>query len=145
MIRLRCQTHSGSHLICRAESYSTLCVQTRYKRSACAAGPGSSGLPRGAQHSLPSPARGHPAGKISAKQKGRPFDNVVELLGNPDDESTPEPTSLKPIEQLLRDLTNLAVTIREDGQVNPLTVVDASNSGIQQFRIETGERRYWAT
>jgi hypothetical protein len=84
-------------------------------------------------------------GKISAKQNGRPFDNVVELLGNHDDESAPEPTSLKPIEQLLRNLTNLAVTIREDGQVNPLTVVDASNSGIQQFRIETGERRYWAT
>jgi hypothetical protein len=42
-------------------------------------------------------------------------------------------------------LVNLAVTIRDDGQVNPLTVVDVSQGVTQQFRIETGERRYWAT
>ncbi|MEO1668950.1 MAG: hypothetical protein AAFU54_30255 [Chloroflexota bacterium] len=83
--------------------------------------------------------------KIAAKQNGRPFDNVLDLLGNPEDENAPEPSSLTPVEQLLRDLTNLAVTIRDDGQVNPLTVVDASDGGIQKFRIETGERRYWAT
>ena len=83
--------------------------------------------------------------KIAAKQNGRPFDNVLDLLGNPDDENAPEPSALTPIEQFLRDLTNLAVTIRDDGQVNPLTVVDASDGGIQKFRIETGERRYWAT
>ena len=83
--------------------------------------------------------------KIAAKQNGRPFDNVLELLGNPEEENAPEPSSLTPIESLLRDLTNLAVTIRDDGQVNPLTVVNASDGGIQKFRIETGERRYWAT
>ena len=83
--------------------------------------------------------------KIAAKQNGRPFSNVLELLGNPEDENAPEPSALTPTEQLVRDLTNLAVTIRDDGQVNPLTVVDASDGGIQKFRIETGERRYWAT
>ena len=83
--------------------------------------------------------------KIAAKQNGRPFGNVLELLGNPDDESAPEPSALTPTEHLVRDLTNLAVTIRDDGQVNPLTVVNTSDGGIQRFRIETGERRYWAT
>ncbi|MEO1443159.1 MAG: ParB N-terminal domain-containing protein, partial [Chloroflexota bacterium] len=83
--------------------------------------------------------------QIAAKQNGRPFSNVLELLGNPGEETEVEPSALTPIEQLIRDLTNLAVTIRDDGQVNPLTVVDASNGGIQRFRIETGERRYWAT
>jgi hypothetical protein len=37
------------------------------------------------------------------------------------------------------------VTIRDDGQVNPLTVVDVSQGVTRLFRIETGERRYWAT
>jgi hypothetical protein len=37
------------------------------------------------------------------------------------------------------------VTIRDDGQVNPLTVVDVSQGVTRMFRIETGERRYWAT
>ncbi|MEO1668301.1 MAG: hypothetical protein AAFU54_26945 [Chloroflexota bacterium] len=84
--------------------------------------------------------------QIAAKQNGRPFSNVLELLGNPEDETATELSSaLTPIEVLVRDLTNLAVTIRDDGQVNPLTVVDASDGGIQKFRIETGERRYWAT
>jgi len=50
-----------------------------------------------------------------------------------------------PEEQLLLDLVNLAVTIRDDGQVNPLTVVDVSQGVTRLFRIETGERRYWAT
>jgi hypothetical protein len=83
--------------------------------------------------------------QIAAKQNGRPFSNVVELLHKPDSDDEVEPSELTPIEQLMRDLTNLAVTIQDDGQVNPLTVVDATNRGIQQFRIETGERRYWAT
>ncbi len=49
------------------------------------------------------------------------------------------------LETLLRDLVNLAITIRDDGQVNPLTVVDASQGVTRLYRIETGERRYWAT
>jgi hypothetical protein len=84
--------------------------------------------------------------QVAARQRGRPFNNVLELLPNPDDESDEDPSvHLSPEEQLLRDLVNLAITIRDDGQVNPLTVVDVSQGVTQQFRIETGERRYWAT
>ena len=84
--------------------------------------------------------------QVAARQRGRPFNNVLELLPNPDDESDEDPSvHLSPEEQLLHDLVNLAITIRDDGQVNPLTVVDVSQGVTQQFRIETGERRYWAT
>ncbi len=70
---------------------------------------------------------------------------MLELLPNPDAEEDDQSAALSPEEQLLHDLVNLAVTIRDDGQVNPLTVVDVSHGVVQQFRIETGERRYWAT
>lgn len=84
--------------------------------------------------------------QLAARQRGRPFNNVLELLPNPDDERNDEQdTKLSPEEQLLYDLVNLAITIRDDGQVNPLTVVDVSQGVSRQFRIETGERRYWAT
>lgn len=84
--------------------------------------------------------------QLAARQKGRPFDGLLDLLPNPDHEGDDEQkASLSPEEQLLRDLVNLAVTIRDDGQVNPLTVVDVSEGVTRQFRIETGERRYWAT
>ncbi|MBN8590554.1 MAG: hypothetical protein J0M33_02305 [Anaerolineae bacterium] len=84
--------------------------------------------------------------QIAARQRGRPFNNVLELLPNPDEEREEETsTTLSPEEQLLHDLVNLAVTIRDDGQVNPLTVVDISQGVTRLFRIETGERRYWAT
>jgi hypothetical protein len=67
-------------------------------------------------------------------------------LPNPDSEKDNDAeVKLSPEEQLLRDLVNLAVTIRDDGQVNPLTVVDVSQGVTRLFRIETGERRYWAT
>jgi hypothetical protein len=64
------------------------------------------------------------------------------LLGNPDDETETEAPILSPEEQLVRDLVNLAVTIRDDGQVNPLTVVDATQGMTRLYHIETGERRY---
>lgn len=84
--------------------------------------------------------------QVAARQRGRPFNNVLELLPNPDDENDEDSSvHLSPEEQLLHDLVNLAITIRDDGQVNPLTVVDVSQGVTQQFRIETGERRYWAT
>jgi hypothetical protein len=84
--------------------------------------------------------------QVAARQRGRPFQNVLELLPNPDDEHEDDAdVKLSPEETLLRDLVNLAVTIRDDGQVNPLTVVDMSQGVTRQFRIETGERRYWAT
>jgi hypothetical protein len=71
---------------------------------------------------------------------------VLELLPNPDDErEDDQDVKLSPEEHLLRDLVNLAITIRDDGQVNPLTVVDVSQGVTRMFRIETGERRYWAT
>ena len=81
--------------------------------------------------------------QVSARQQGRPFANVLELLPDPDSESEDEP-NLSPEEDTLRDLVNLAVTIRDDGQVNPLTVVDVSEGVTRLYRIETGERRYWA-
>ncbi len=83
--------------------------------------------------------------QIAARQNGRPFTSVLELLPNEqasDDET--EGTVLSPEERLVRDLVNLAVTIREDGQVNPLTVVDVTQGVTRLYRIETGERRYWA-
>ena len=81
--------------------------------------------------------------QVSARQQGRPFSNVLELL--PDSENDDEiPEKLSPEEDILRDLVNLAVTIRDDGQVNPLTVVDISQGVTRLYRIETGERRYWA-
>jgi len=84
--------------------------------------------------------------QIAARHRGRPFDNVLELLPNGDDEREDDAeVKLSPEENLLRDLVNLAITIRDDGQVNPLTVVDVSQGVTRLFRIETGERRYWAT
>ena len=83
--------------------------------------------------------------QLAARQQGRPFSNVLDLLGNPDVDNNDELPPLSPEEQLVHDLVNLAVTIRDDGQVNPLTVVDVSQGVTRQFRIETGERRYWAT
>ncbi len=84
--------------------------------------------------------------QVAARQRGRPFRDVLELLPNPDEEGeTQHGVPLSPEEVLLRDLVNLAVTIRDDGQVNPLTVVDVSQGVTLQFRIETGERRSWAS
>ncbi len=84
--------------------------------------------------------------QVAARQKGRPFHNVLELLPNSESETEDDAAvALSPEETLLRDLVNLAVTIRDDGQVNPLTVVDISQGVTRLYRIETGERRYWAT
>ncbi|MHB8752831.1 MAG: ParB/RepB/Spo0J family partition protein [Aggregatilineales bacterium] len=82
--------------------------------------------------------------QVASRQRSRPFSQVLELLSQPEDESE-TPSDLSPEETLLRDLVNLAVTIRDDGQVNPLTVVDATQGVTRLYRIETGERRYWAT
>ena len=84
--------------------------------------------------------------QVAARQRGQPFQNVLELLPSSDDEREEEgEVKFSPEEQLLRDLVNLAATIRDDGQVNPLTVVDVSQGVTRLYRIETGERRYWAT
>lgn len=83
--------------------------------------------------------------QVAARQRGRPFNNILDLLPRSDDEQKEDLAVLSPEEQLLLDLVNLALTIRDDGQVNPLTVVDISQGATRLFRIETGERRYWAT
>ena len=83
--------------------------------------------------------------QVGARQHGRPFSNVLELLPDPERETEDIDHKLTPEETLLRDLVNLAVTIRDDGQVNPITVIDVTQGATQQFRIETGERRYWAS
>ncbi|MBE2270576.1 MAG: hypothetical protein IAE80_20230, partial [Anaerolinea sp.] len=73
--------------------------------------------------------------QIAARQRGRPFNSVIELLPNADEEREEETAvTLSPEEQLLHDLVNLAVTIRDDGQVNPLTVVDVSQGVTRLFR-----------
>ena len=84
--------------------------------------------------------------QIAARQRGRPFDGLLDLLPNADEENDEEAkTASSPEETLLRDLVTLAVTIRDDGQVNPLTVVDSTEGVTRLYRIETGERRYWAS
>lgn len=80
--------------------------------------------------------------QVAARQRGRPFANLLELLPDPERDETD--TKLTPEEELLRELINLAVTIRDDGQVNPITAVDVSQGATRLYRIETGERRYWA-
>ncbi len=83
--------------------------------------------------------------QIAARQQSRPFTNVLELIADTTQDESDKSAELSPEETLLRDLVNLAVTIRDDGQVNPLTVVDAAEGVSRLYRIETGERRYWAT
>ena len=80
--------------------------------------------------------------RIIARQKGRPFENLFDLLTSAEDAK--EDVNLTPPERDLRDLTNLAVTLRQDGQVNPLTIVDRTEGAMPSYIIETGERRYWA-
>jgi hypothetical protein len=78
------------------------------------------------------------------------FSNPFELLGHlqaDENEASEEATvlTLSTEEQLLHDLVQLASTLQDDGQVNPLTVVNVSQGVTTQYMIETGERRYWAT
>ena len=80
--------------------------------------------------------------QVASRQRGRPFANLLDLL--PDPEREESDTKLTPEEELLRELVNLAVTIRDDGQVNPITVIDITEGVTRLYRIETGERRYWA-
>ncbi len=80
--------------------------------------------------------------RIIARQKGRPFESLLDLLIT--GEESDEAVELTPPEQDLRDLTNLSVTLRSDGQVNPLTIVDRTTGAVPNYVIETGERRYWA-
>jgi hypothetical protein len=80
--------------------------------------------------------------RIVARQHGRPFENLLDLLI--DSENQDDNSELTPPEKTLRDLVNLAATLLQDGQVNPLTVVDHSRGATPLYIVETGERRYWA-
>lgn len=83
-----------------------------------------------------------------AARLGRPRPDWRALLErNPDDRSaetfeTDPPGAPGPEEELLRSIVATAATIRHGGQVSPITVVEMDNGSY--FRIETGERRYWA-
>jgi ParB-like chromosome segregation protein Spo0J len=90
------------------------------------------------------------AAQLAARQHGRPFTNVIDLLadlsgGEDADSDTANAPKYTPEETLVRDLVTLAATLRDDGQINPLTVIDVSQGATRLFRIETGERRYWAS
>ena len=83
--------------------------------------------------------------QVAARQRGRPFNNALELLSQVENEQdTAVEEQLSPEERLLKELVNLAVTMRDDGQVNPISVVNMSEGVTRQYRIETGERRYWS-
>jgi hypothetical protein len=83
-----------------------------------------------------------------AARLGRPRPDWRALLDrNPDDRNaetfeTDPPGAPGPEEELLRSIVATAATIRHGGQVSPITVVEMDNGSY--FRIETGERRYWA-
>ncbi len=83
--------------------------------------------------------------QVVARQNARPFSSLLDLFAEAEDEREIELPRLAPEEALVRNLANLAITIRDDGQVNPLTVIDATQGVTRLYRIETGERRYWAT
>jgi hypothetical protein len=81
-----------------------------------------------------------------ARVAGRPFSNPFELVGDVHNEEASSSKADYSVEEvLLRDLVQLATTLQDDGQVNPLTVVNISEGVMTQYVIETGERRFWAT
>jgi hypothetical protein len=103
------------------------------------------------------------AGRISARQalerwealvaeeaarSGRPRPDWMALLDRrPEDRAEDffeidPPGRPGPEEQLLRGIVTTAATIRHGGQVNPISVVEIDDGNY--YRIETGERRYWA-
>jgi hypothetical protein len=83
-----------------------------------------------------------------AARAGRPRPDWKALLTrNPEDRSEDAfdidtPGQSGPEEDMLRSIVATASTIRHGGQVSPITVVEID--GGSSFRIETGERRFWA-
>jgi hypothetical protein len=83
-----------------------------------------------------------------ASRLGRPRPDWKALLDrNPEDRAEDAvdfdaPGQPGPEEELLRSIVATAATIRHGGQVSPITVVEIDNGSY--YRIETGERRYWA-
>ncbi|NDJ75107.1 MAG: ParB N-terminal domain-containing protein [Chloroflexi bacterium] len=82
-----------------------------------------------------------------ATRNGRPRPDWKALLErNPEDRSddtgVDAPGIAGPEEELLRAIVSTAATIRYGGQVSPITVSEIESGNY--YRIETGERRYWA-
>lgn len=83
-----------------------------------------------------------------ASQLGRPRPDWQALLDrSPEDRKEEQlevdpPGQPGPEEELLRSIVATAATIRHGGQVSPITVAEID--GGSSYRIETGERRYWA-
>ena len=90
-------------------------------------------------------------GLISAERQkaGQPdFDlndflwaEAVEGRGRSEDDIDNAPGDAGPLEQSFGKIVELAVSIRRDGLVNPVTV---QRSGRDQYQLETGERRWLA-
>jgi len=83
---------------------------------------------------------------IERARKQRHFDRLTDLLTNSadaeDDTDTDGDMDLPPLVRRLRELTRLAYSFNDDGQINPVTVVEVEAN--RRYVIETGERRYWA-
>ena len=82
-----------------------------------------------------------------ASRLGRPRPDWRALLDRaPDDRgediALDAPGQPGPEEDALRAIVATAATIRHGGQVSPITVSEVESGS--HFRIETGERRYWA-
>jgi len=82
-----------------------------------------------------------------AASRGRPRPDWKRLLDrDPEDREVDmeidAPGQPGPEEELLRSIVATAATIRHGGQVSPITVSEVD--GGSYYRIETGERRYWA-
>lgn len=83
-----------------------------------------------------------------ASALGRPRPDWKSLLDRAPDDREVEamtvdpPGEPGPEEDALRSIVSTAATIRHGGQVSPITVAEVD--GGSYYRIETGERRYWA-
>jgi ParB-like chromosome segregation protein Spo0J len=84
-----------------------------------------------------------------AKRLGRPRPDWKSLLDRTPEDRAEETMQFDPPgqhpgpeEELLSSIVAAAATIRHGGQVSPITVVEIDNGSY--YRIETGERRYWA-
>lgn len=82
-----------------------------------------------------------------AIRRGRPRPDWRSLLErDPDDREVDmgvdAPGAPGPEEEMLRAIVATAATIRHGGQVSPITVSEVEGGAF--YRIETGERRYWA-
>ncbi len=82
-----------------------------------------------------------------AVNQGRPRPDWKALLtrdpeDRAEDSTIDAPGVPGPEEELLRAIVSTAATIRHGGQVSPITVTEVD--GGSYYRIETGERRYWA-